>query len=180
MDFHFHEPWNLEKGPRDDSVNGLDIKKCKLKLIENCFMSPEFDIKKVQFGNGQWHNMLRLNVKVARKTGFYTMRVQSILTLITFSGIASNFASESLDGQLGYLSACLLAAVAYLYVLSDALPKLEYLTLMDQYIYACIVYIVALIVQCCVVNGFKIETETTTLLIVDSLVLLLILICYWG
>ena len=47
MDFHFHEPWNLEKGKRDDSINGIAIKKCKLKLVENCFMSPEFNIQKV-------------------------------------------------------------------------------------------------------------------------------------
>lgn len=98
MNFHFHEPWNLEKGPRDDSINGIAIKKCKLKLMENCFMSSEFDIKKVQLGVGHWHNMLRLNVKVARRTGFYTARVQNILTLITFSGMAVNFASDSFDG----------------------------------------------------------------------------------
>lgn len=42
MDFHFHEPWHLEKGKRDDSINGLDIKRCKFKLNENCFMSTEF------------------------------------------------------------------------------------------------------------------------------------------
>lgn len=90
--------------------------------------------------------MLRLNVKVARRTGYYTVRVQTILTLITISGMAVNFAFDTFDGQIGYLSACLLAAVAYLYVLGDALPKLEYLTLMDQYVYACIVYLILLIV----------------------------------
>ena len=42
MDFHFHEPWHLEKGKRDDSINGLDMKRCKFKINEKCFMSTEF------------------------------------------------------------------------------------------------------------------------------------------
>ena len=48
-------------------------------------------MRKAQVGRGHWHNMLRLNVKVARRTSYYIYRVQVILALITCSALAVNF-----------------------------------------------------------------------------------------
>ena len=81
----------FEKGKRDDSINGIDLKRCKFMLYEKCFMSQEFRMVKVQLGYGHWHNMLRLNIKVERRSLYYTTRVQFILSLITFSALAVNF-----------------------------------------------------------------------------------------
>ena len=72
----------------------------------------------------------------------------------------------------------MLAAVAYLYVLGDALPKLEYLTLMDQYVYACIIYIIMLIVQCCLISWLKLDGKMNAWLILDAVVLVLIVVIY--
>ena len=96
--------------------------------------------------------MLRLNIKVERRSIYYTARVQVILSLITLCALAVNFVEDSVDGQLGYLSACLLAAVAYLYVVGEALPKLSFLTILDKFVYASIVFIAFLIMQCGVLN----------------------------
>ena len=49
MDFHFHEPVNFDKANPypDDTVTGLDLKRCRLKLNEKCFHSSEFQMRKV-------------------------------------------------------------------------------------------------------------------------------------
>ena len=71
-----------------------------------------------------------------------------MLGIITLSASFTPFIpSDTIDGQLGYLAGCLLASVAYLYVLGEALPKLPFLTTLDVYTYLCIFYIALIMIE---------------------------------
>ena len=118
--------------------------------------------------------MLRLNLKVVRHTSYYIVRIITVMALISFSAIASPFAKDSVDGQLGYLSACLLAAVAYLYVIGESIPKLPFMTVLDIYAYTCIVFVIAVIVQACVTADRQAAPTPKRLAAIDFLIWLIV------
>ena len=63
-------------------------------------------------------------------------------------------------------------------MLGDALPKLPFLTMLDQYVYACIFYISFLIGQCCFVSWRHLTARPGSLFILDLTILLLIQLLY--
>lgn len=74
---------------------------------------------------------------------------------ISFIAMAALFINDSLDGQLGFLGGLYLAVVAYLYVISDMLPKLSHMTILDYYAYFNMFFLAVLIVECIVLNILK-------------------------
>lgn len=75
-----------------------------------------------------------------------------VLACISISAIAGAMIEDSLDGQLGFLAGILLAAVAYMYVVSDVLPKMSYMTVLDYYAYSTIVFVMGIIAQSCIIS----------------------------
>ena len=123
----------------------------------------------VQLGFGVWKQQLRINVKLERRWQYYVYRVIFVLGLVTLASCFTCFIpSDTIDGQLGYLSTCLLACVAYLHVVGEALPKLPFLTILDHYTFSCIFFVGILMIKACILSFVEIglrENPTQVLII---------------
>ena len=130
----------------------------------------------MQLGFGVWRQQLRINVKLRRRWQYYVYRVIFVLGLVTLASCFTCFIpSDSIDGQLGYLSACLLACVAYLYVVGEALPKLPFLTILDIYTFSCILYVGVLMIKACILSflGLGLRENAHEILVIFAVDLLI-------
>ena len=163
-----------------DADGDKDLSKSQIKIHEKCLSSAEWIFHSVQLGFGVWKQQLRINVKLERRWKYYVYRVIFVLGLVTLASCFTCFIpSDTIDGQLGYLSACLLACVAYLYVVGEALPKLPFLTILDLYTFACILYVGVLMIKACILSFMHVglrenANEILAIFAVDLMIWILI------
>ena len=159
-----------------DAIGDIDLSACTIKIPEKCFSSAEWIFDSVQLGFGVWRQQLRINVKLRRRWQYYVYRVIFVLGLVTLASCFTCFIpSDSIDGQLGYLSACLLACVAYLFVVGEALPKLPFLTILDIYTFSCILYVGVLMIKACILSflGLGLRENAHEILVIFAVDLLI-------
>lgn len=105
--------------------------------------------------------MIILRLKMQRRWQVYLIKHGFImmclcgLALCTFSIDAS----EVLSQRLGYTMTLLLTTVAFSYTTFESLPNVAYLTLMDKYILAGYVYLIAIMVESCIIGLFANEYD---------------------
>ena len=88
-----------------------------------------------------------------REWQFYITRVVIILSIISFlTNLVFVFGEGSVGEQFGFISTMLLAAVAYVFIVTDYIPNLKYFTLLDYYIYFTFFYILIVSIEIGVVS----------------------------
>jgi len=95
-------------------------------------------------GEGQW-DIINIRLKAIRRWEHYVYRLCGILSLVTLTG-AIGFRIELEDGfndATAYFSTVLLTVVAFMFVVHTTLPAIPYLTVLDAFIYAMLVYVLA-------------------------------------
>merc|ERR1712196_460301 len=84
-------------------------------------------------GSGAVYSRAVMVVTVQRKWEFYFWKVLLILTFMDFTTWTVFWQPpEQFSNRLSTILTIFLAAVAFLYVIADAMPNLSYLTKMDQ------------------------------------------------
>jgi len=115
-------------------------KKCSL----NDFVLHDDCIVEYLEGEGKW-DVINIRLKAIRRWEHYVYRLCGILSLVTLTG-AIGFRIELEDGfndATAYFSTVLLTVVAFMFVVHTTLPAIPYLTILDCFIYAMLVYVLA-------------------------------------
>jgi len=115
-------------------------KKCSL----NDFILHDDCIVEYLEGEGKW-DVINIRLKAIRRWEHYVYRLCGILSLVTLTG-AIGFRIDLEDGfndATAYFSTVLLTVVAFMFVVHTTLPAIPYLTILDCFIYAMLVYVLA-------------------------------------
>jgi hypothetical protein len=105
------------------------------------FEIPEWDVIEVsssviealQEGDPETRSRLLLEIEIGRKLGFYLWKIiLPLMTLVCVSWIVFWMSGERLARRAGVSMTGLLTVVAYQFVISESLPRVAYLTIMDK------------------------------------------------
>jgi len=155
MDFVYDAPYCEQR----DCLT--DLEKSEVHIYSKCMSAPEWCFKAAQLGEGDCDDEIRINLKLARRWQHYVYRIVVIMGVVSLAACFGIFIpSASIDGQLGYLSGMLLASVAYLYVVGDSLPKLPFLTILDEYTMMSITFVSFLIIEKSLISFLHAYDET--------------------
>ena len=91
-----------------------------------------------------WYDGVALEIDVSRKSGYYVFKIIIpilLILMVCWSSVWIN--PREIESRLTVTIVCLLALIAYNFVIDADMPKLEYLTIMDymiliSYVYAAI------------------------------------------
>ena len=161
-----------------------DMKK-KLKMIENfgfigfvpegqSFNAVGWELKGFEIGypcpNDNEKN-ISIRIIVQRLWKFYIIRVVVVLMIISFMTLFALIFDdgEGINDRLGYISTMLLTAVAYMFITNGFIPPLQYLTLLDKYVFFTFVFILFVAIQVCVLN--VLGSDVDDIKFIDYLVL---------
>jgi hypothetical protein len=81
-------------------------------------------------------NGLEVTIPIRRAYGFYLKKIMLILTILCITGWTIIYIDEFVE-RLNIATSLLLAAIAFLYIVNEAIPKLSYLTAIDTMILSC-------------------------------------------
>ncbi|XP_038057953.1 gamma-aminobutyric acid receptor subunit beta-like [Patiria miniata] len=131
---------------------------------------------KAKTGSHRQYPLYYLTMHVRRKSGFYLWNVGLILMLILLLCFTCFAVSpEEPADRLSVTVTLLLTAVAFKYVVSQSLPTISYLTLLDKYV------LCGLILQCLIVSqnamASLFDTESLPLFDILSICVLAALVC---
>lgn len=112
--------------------------------------------------------------KVQRNWPFYFWKVMFVLGVLSLS-TACTFISEGYDDAMAFLATIFLTVVAFLYIVGTYMPVLKYLTLLDKYIFAQVIFLFGNIVT---VSVFEI-TDNWPYLRANRLMLVSIVAGVW-
>lgn len=107
-------------------------------------------IEETEGHEGQLMIKFRAIFGVKRDWQFYALRVILILAIISFlSNLCFFFGDfeESMPERFGTISTSLLTTVAFIFIISEYIPPLKYLTFLDVYIYGTFGYIVLIAIE---------------------------------
>jgi len=116
------------------------FKKCSL----NDFVLHDDCIVEYLEGEDGW-DLINIRLKAIRRWEHYVYRLCGILSLVTLTG-AIGFRIELDEGfndATAYFSTVLLTVVAFMFVVHTTLPAIPYLTILDYFIYAMLIYVLA-------------------------------------
>ncbi|XP_072021155.1 acetylcholine receptor subunit alpha-type acr-7-like [Amphiura filiformis] len=103
--------------------------------------------KKEQTGSPREYPMYHLTTHVERKSAYYLWNVALIVLLIVVLSFTSFAVSpDEPANRLGVTLTLLLTAVAFKFVVSQSLPTISYLTILDKYV------LLGLVIQCLMVG----------------------------
>jgi len=100
----------------------------------------------VEVLKGRWGwDVINIRLKVKRRWQHYVYRLCGILSLVTLTGCLGFRVDleDSFDSATGYLSTVLLTVVAFMFVVHSTLPPIPYLTFLDCFIFAMLMYVLA-------------------------------------
>lgn len=95
---------------------------------------------------------------VKRDWHFYALRVILVMAIISFLSNACFFfgdIEDSVSDRFGSISTSLLTTVAFIFIISEWVPPLKYLTFLDVYIYSTFGYIFLIAIEIAVVSSFE-------------------------
>ncbi|XP_071788742.1 gamma-aminobutyric acid receptor subunit beta-3-like isoform X1 [Asterias amurensis] len=141
-DVEFVKDMNIKDSIRLDTFTADE----EWELSKHVIAQPVVE-DKAKTGSHRQYPIYHLSMHVRRKSGFYLWNVGLILLMILllcFTSFAVS-ADEPAD-RLSVTVTLLLTAVAFKYVVSQSLPTISYLTLLDKYV------LCGLILQCLIVS----------------------------
>ena len=112
------------------------------------------------------YSAVEVTVHVSRDYGFYLWKIMLILTMICIVSWVSFFL-KNFEERINMSLTLFLSAIAFLYIVSDSLPKLGYLTTMDKMVLACFFNIFFTIVETFVV--FHVVDDKSTQKAIDDI-----------
>ena len=107
---------------------------------------------------------MNYRIKMRRHWAYFVERVIIVLSILSFmTNGCFLFGNDSTADRFGYVSTMLLTAVAFMLVTASFIPHLNYLTLLDKYVYFVFVFIlwIAILVG---ISGFwhdELDNEKT-------------------
>lgn len=152
----------LRTGKSDTILSSADFNVPLLILNRQYCTVPDFDVERcvVQFKNAcyggeevlgddsfRW-GQVTVRVQLKRKAEGYMYRVGFYNFLLAYTSVCA-FALNPVDGlgdRLSFLITLILAAVAFQFIVSQYLPNVSYLTVLDQYTFL-------VFTLCCVLLG---------------------------
>lgn len=110
------------------------------KTVRNIHL-PQWRVNKIFFDVAT-HTLLseadtpysraRFQMTIERRAGFYFWKIMiPLIMIVIISWSVFWMGSENFNGQMSVSITCVLAVIAFNYVISDDLPKIPYLTLLD-------------------------------------------------
>ena len=69
------------------------------------------------------------------------------------------FQANTLVDRLTYVVTNMLTVVAFFFIMNAILPQIPYLTLIDKYMNAALIYIVLIGIACVVLNAYQVENS---------------------
>ena len=99
------------------------------------------------YSDGLQYSTFRFSFYIHRKSGFFIYRVVTLFFMLTVvSWFTLLFPPSEYDTRLQVQTGLILTSVTFLFAISEHLPKVQYLTLLDKYGYTCFsnMFIVAL------------------------------------
>lgn len=152
------EPDNVVKTILDESKSLFCMQGIRANITGWNFVGLELPIGQTQY----WEREKSLVIILKRQWKFYLYRVVLVLFiigLITLSVFI--FGEDSIADRFGFISTTLLTVVAYMFIIKEYLPQLNYLTLLDLYIYFILGYIGLVAVECVIVELLEDEIDTS-------------------
>eukprot|EP01083_Nonionella_stella_P026250 72191_1 len=120
------------------------------KPFESNFEAAQFRFHHLDGGN---HVMLRNDVVLRREWKFYFWNVIFILCVISFMTLSVfTFGDDSAVDRINFVSTMFLTAVAYLFIVSQFLPKVDYLTLLNWYTNFVIIFMLSIVIETVIVG----------------------------
>merc|ERR1712228_1092668 len=100
-------------------------------------------------------------VVLRRAWRFYFWRVIVILSIVSLISVSVFVfgGDDSVADRLGFLSTTMLTAVAYMFIINEYLPTLNYLTLLDYYVLFVIVFMFILVAEIVIVELIDVDME---------------------
>jgi len=96
--------------------------------------------------SGAQYSVLRAEMSIKRLGSYYFWNiVLPMFALVTLSFTSFQVTSDQASNRLSISLTLLLTAVAFKYVVSEKLPNVNYLTLMDKYVLVCELFLVAVV-----------------------------------
>lgn len=121
---------------------------------------PKFEIIKKKIGPITQYSQINLSIKLQRIPKAYFWRMLLFLILLTAMSLISFSIDILISGadRISFLIVLLLTAVAYQFAISNDLPTVSYLTLMDKYILQTFFFIFAMLIETAIALKFELET----------------------
>ena len=112
------------------------------------FVDPhgEFSVLKDKLQSVIERSRMTCIVPIRRNFEFYIYRVILTMCILDLVSICS-FLIDDYSNQLSLISTILLTVVAFLFILTQYLPVISYLTLLDKFVYCSLAYIFLIILQ---------------------------------
>jgi len=96
--------------------------------------------------SGATYSVLRTEIHTARLGSYYFWNIAlPMFVLVTLSFTSFQVSSSSVSDRLSISLVLLLTAVAFKYVVSEKLPNVNYLTLMDKYVLVSELFLIAVV-----------------------------------
>lgn len=151
------------RGPGGWNDIGPVMEDSRMYVFEQAFSTQEYELLKTDTSRGGWDRRYRMNFKVKRNWINYVFRVLFVIALVQLASLAIFcFGEDSAADRFGYLSALLLTAVAFLFIVKEELPQLKSATFLDYYILTSFVFVFGLMVTTYVqVKLEKLEEDDT-------------------
>jgi hypothetical protein len=108
--------------------------------------------------NGVDLTQVSFSFHVHRKSGFFVWKVLVplyVLIVLCFSGFL--FDTADLPGRMGHTMTGFLAAAATLYVVGESLPKVDFLTKIDQMVTSCTLLLAFMAISFCIIGVWQEE-----------------------
>uniref|UniRef100_A0A7S2ME05 Neurotransmitter-gated ion-channel ligand-binding domain-containing protein n=1 Tax=Alexandrium andersonii TaxID=327968 RepID=A0A7S2ME05_9DINO len=99
---------------------------------------------------GGQRSCVNMVLHVERDGAFYFHNILTMVFLVTLLSCGVNAIPADAGGErLGLLSTCVLAVLAYRYIVNELIPKKPYLTRADKYIVFTVLFMIVLAIQSC-------------------------------
>jgi len=112
------------------TIPDFDVERCVMQFRNACYGGEE-----ALGGDAFRWSQVTVRVQLKRKAEGYLYRVGFYNLLLAYTSVCT-FALNPVDGlgdRIGFLITLILAAVAFQFIVSQYLPNVSYLTILDQY-----------------------------------------------
>ncbi|XP_071501767.1 uncharacterized protein [Diadema antillarum] len=135
-DVEFVKDMNIKDSIRLDTFTGNQ----QWKLWKHVIAQPIEEDKSL-VGAHRSYPIYHITTHVQRKPGFYIWNIALIMLLIVLLTFSSFVVDRTLPAdRLSVTVTLLLTAVAFKYVVSQSLPLISYLTLLDKFVLCCLIF----------------------------------------
>jgi len=111
-------------------------------------------------------DVVKIRVKVKRRWEHYIFRLCAVLSIVTLSGCLAFTMDDGEDypDMCAYLSTSMLTVVAFMFVVSSTLPAIPYLTFLDSFVNALLLFVLVQMFLLALMSFDDIKLSSTTCL----------------